>query len=333
MERTYRPPQRILDAELADVERVLDSIMAPKALASLTFLGGAGINTTLLVETTDNDRFVVKCAHGSEGYRALRRELTVMEFVANNTTVPVPMTIDTNLESRTDYPYMLLEWIEGKTLEETQDALPPHAHPHLFLALGETLAALHEDTRTSFGQHDIDLGSVNLAPAEDWPSVLESRLNEYGRFLADTRFAPLVSDVERALQVHHDELVTDEEPSLLHGDIGGDNVVFFGTSVASVLDWERALLGRPEFDLCIAEARLFTTNWGRKSRSQAMLHRGYRNRRELAPGFNRRRRLYLAILLLLPLTRFPEWAPDHATDRDRLAERIGRNLRDLLEPV
>jgi len=173
--------------------------------------------------------------------------------------------------------------------------------------------------------------AFELERTAEWPEFFARELADRVEALQGTRFEAVAEEVWDYASDRLQDFDTGESPVLLHGDFGEGNVVYDGTAVSCVLDWERSFVGHPEYDLCRAEVRYFLNNWGRESPEQAMLYSGYRSVRSIADGFDDRRQCYLAAFYLLPLARYPEWAPAVTDDLDGFADRVAQKVRDVME--
>lgn len=322
------------DVPKSDVIDLLAEAFPDVEITGVSALSGEGPNASFAVATGDGNRYVLKCASDGDATEHLRRELAVTGYVRRETDVPAVEPITYGFDgSGTSLPYVVTRWADGETLNETLSSLPPYAHPELFSNVGGMLATLH--TQTSFDESGAVVptgpASFEVEPAENWPELFAGRLADHVEALQGTRFEDVAEDVWSSVTDRLHTLDTGEPPVLLHGDVGEGNVTYDGTAVSHVLDWEFAFVGHPEYDLCRAEVRYFLNDWGRPTRLQAMLHSGYRNVRELQPGFESRRRCYLATFYLLVLTTFPDWAPTLTDDLDGFADRISEKVRGVLD--
>lgn len=280
------------------------------------------------------DRFIVKCAPTVSAAEALAREVAVTNYVRRTTPVPVVEFRDIVLDpSQAPAPFYVAPWCPGSKLCDVLDSSPAPLHGEVFTHLGETLARLHDATAFD-APGDVDPGddsTFEVHSREDWASMFDEELAEHVSALADTRFEELATDVRRYVRDRLPSLDTGETPVLVHGDIGDGNVVCDGSTVTAVLDWERAFVGHPEYDLCRAETRYFWNSWGRRGRPQSKLYEGYRATRALPSGFDERRTCYLATFSLGPLASFEDWGPQFSDDLDGLAASLGRRIRRIFK--
>jgi aminoglycoside phosphotransferase (APT) family kinase protein len=170
----------------------------------------------------------------------------------------------------------------------------------------------------------------DVATGDPWPETVAAELADHVDALVGTRFETLAEDCWDRLVGRLPTLDTGEPAALLHGDVGDGNVLVDGEGVTGFLDWERAAVGHPEYDLCRAEVRCFWSGWGRRDALSSMLYAGYRSRRSIPDGFDGRRRAYLVTSYLLSLASFEDWGPRYADDLDELAGAVAEKVRELL---
>ncbi|MFB6353309.1 MAG: phosphotransferase family protein [Halobacteriales archaeon] len=315
------------------LEATADAALPDGMAAEVEPLAGEGRSVVGAVTAADGERFVLKCAPDADAARVLRREAAVTAAVDRRTEVPVAGVVAAAFEpAGAPAPYVLFRWVEGRTLSEAVSAGPGGVTPALFGALGETLAALHVDTEHEAPGSVVPTGPRDYAvdPAPSWPELFAGELADHVEALAGTRFAALAEACWDELAGRLPALDTSDPPVLLHGDVGAGNVVYDGTDVAGLLDWERAFVGHPEYDLCRAEVRYFWSQWGRRDALASTLYAGYRSRRELADDFDARRPVYLATFYLMSLSTFESWAPRYADDLDAFAADVADKVRGVM---
>jgi homoserine kinase type II len=159
---------------------------------------------------------------------------------------------------------MLFAYAPGEELDRA------HAGPERCRRVGEQLGRLH-DLAAGFGAE---------------------RENPYGparveRWLAELRGGGGDADVRAALPVLEEELALAARlPSaprgLVHGDLFIDNVLWIGSRVSYVLDWEMSCVDPFAYDLAVTvNAWAFTDGYD-VPRARALVE-GYRSKRKLEP--------------------------------------------------
>lgn len=321
------------EEHLEMLQTVAEAALPDRPVRAVDELHSDGPAVVGQVRTGRGARFVVKCAPGPGGPSRLRKEAAVTNVVDRETPVPVPGILAADVEPPAGTPpYLLFRWADGRALSEAVETTPPFVHGQLFHNLGATLANLHDALSFDVpGQIVADgLDAFDVQPAESWPVLFAEELADHVEALGGTRFEALAEDVWNEGADRLSGLEMGAEPVLLHGDIGDGNVIYDGVTPASLLDWERAFVGHPEYDLCRAELRYFWNQWGEPDRLQSAFYEGYRSQRRLTDGFDTRRPVYLATFYLLSLSTYEEWGPRYTTDLDGLATKVAEKVRGLL---
>ncbi len=109
---------------------------------------------------------------------------------------------------------------------------------------------------------------------------LRERLHEVSRGSHGdelTRVVALLGSVVDELEERQRE---PERPTVIHGDVFRDNVLWDAEALTAVLDFESASMGHPSFDLMVAMLAFCFTDRLEQGLARALV-RGYRRRREL----------------------------------------------------
>jgi aminoglycoside phosphotransferase (APT) family kinase protein len=318
----------------AGFEATVAAAFPDERVTDVRSLGGESANLVAAVTLSGDRRSVLKCAPASGSESALAREAAVSNVVARETAVSVPQVVGADLDPAGEaMPYLVTEWAGGTKLQDALQSTPRPLQPQLFESLGETLATLHADTEFDAPGEIVATGTdaFEIDPADSWPEQFAHRLADHVERLDGTRFEGLAEEVWERVSERLQTLDTGDPPVLLHADLGDGNVTYDGTAVASILDWERAFVGHPEYDLCRAEVRYFWSQWGEADPLQSALYSGYRAVRDLPEGFEERRRCYLPTVYLLSLSTYEQWAPRLTDDLDSFAESLSEQVADLLD--
>lgn len=226
------------------------------------------VNSNFAIEMAGGEkRFLRVCEESdAEAVRAQNRLLA--HLVGRGVPTPAPMvrvdgkgTVAVHAgKPAVVFPFMPGDWVCQKLVDEDRAG-----------AIGETVARIH------------------LAGA-DYPDAPESR---FGRAELRERLAKLATqkqprDVEAALRlltIVMDELDAKlrepEHPTVIHGDVFRDNVLWDGHELTAVLDFESASAGHPSFDLMVTLLAWCFTDRLEQPLAQALVS-GYQRRRKLA---------------------------------------------------
>jgi aminoglycoside phosphotransferase (APT) family kinase protein len=139
-------------------------------------------------------------------------------------------------------PFVLMEAVDGDRIEETGTRYPSHDIAASAVVVLKRLQALPLD-RTAMGAEE---PATLQAEMMRWawlmqraPEELTTRAGELGGLLAAG-------------------VPAEREPTLVHGDYHYGNMLFRGSDVVAVLDWEIAQIGQPLLDLgclCVVSRR------------------------------------------------------------------------------
>jgi aminoglycoside phosphotransferase (APT) family kinase protein len=204
------------------------------------------------------------------------------------TAVPVAPTI--GLAEDGDYPFYVMDWVEGPILRSIDQAGEfPHEADRR--AIGERVI----DTLVEI--HAVDPDSVGLGDLAKREEYVARQLHRWhGQWEKQhTRELALIDDVHDRLAAR----IPEQGPAtIVHGDYRLDNMILTASGeVAAVVDWELCTLGDP-----LADVGLLLVYWGEEGD-------------ELIP-------------LLRPATMAPGF-PSRDDVRSRYAERSGRDLSEI----
>jgi aminoglycoside phosphotransferase (APT) family kinase protein len=161
--------------------------------------------------------------------------------------VPQALTLCEN-ESVLGVPFMLMSFVEGRTIADSSDAqtLSATSTAAMSHALIDTLAQLHQ----------IDPDHAGLADLGKPLGYLDRQVRRWSQQwqLTKTRDLPHMDTLEKKLEELVAALPNDLPTSIVHGDFRIDNVIWHThrDDIAAVLDWEMATLGDPISDLAIS---------------------------------------------------------------------------------
>jgi aminoglycoside phosphotransferase (APT) family kinase protein len=273
LDTSGRPDAGALGASFARWAR--DNLAPDLELRRAAFPVEGGSSYNLLIDldgASGTQSLVVKLATPRADDRIfpdedLSRQARVMRLVEAATGLPVPAVISSEADpGPLGIPFLVLRRCAGRswpsdppyTFEGWVLDVPPEARIRMQLGLVEVLARIHAVTADRHDLTEIDRpGAITGPLAASVGGVREHY--EWGR-AAQTY--PLL---ERALdRLESDLPVRSDPPCLTWGDARAGNLLFTGTDVTAVLDWEGAAAGYGEVDLAFV----------------AVMHRYYQDRAE-----------------------------------------------------
>ncbi|MBX3158327.1 MAG: aminoglycoside phosphotransferase family protein [Deltaproteobacteria bacterium] len=236
----------LLDVSRADLEAAVG-----EPIVSAEPVGGGLTNTLHRVVLASGATVVAK--HFPPGNEAgFADEVAILGWLAG--TVPVPELVRADRERRV----VVYRWVEGETLDDLR-----RRDPAAFAALAEPLGRLFAA-----------LARVEPLRDDDWdvdPLIFGARVKLLeGRARARTG-AALADALAAAYPAWRDRLAWGE-PCLVHGDIGGRNLLVHGGRIAGLIDWEAAATGSPLVDA----GALFRYTGRYDDAFRAAFERGYR---------------------------------------------------------
>jgi aminoglycoside phosphotransferase (APT) family kinase protein len=212
-------------------------------------IGGGQSNPTFFV-TFDNRRLVLRKKPAGPvlpSAHAVDREYRVMQALAGVLPVP-PMVLLHQQPDVLGTDFYLMERVGGRVFNRNDlPGVPPSERRAIYLAMAETLAALHSLQPAA-------LGLDNFGKPGDYFQRQIGRWSQQWA-LSKTRENPAIDQLLLWLGEH---LPRSEETRLTHGDFKLNNLMFHPTEprVVAVLDWELSTLGHP-----LADVAFSTTCW------------------------------------------------------------------------
>lgn len=239
-------------------------------------LGGGEVGEVYHVDLADGRRVV-----GKVGPTRLDEEAFMLRYLgARGLPVPDVLAADPDL--------LVLSFVagDGNLTQAAERDVARH------------LAALHDHSADGFGFERDTPSGVLVQPnpwTDDWPTFFREHRLRWSLEVARERDPPpgssaagdvvpndLATRVSSLAADLEEYLPADPAPALLHGDAWANNLAVDGASVAGFLD-PACYYGHAEVELAYA-------TWG--GLGEPFLE-GYDDRRGVAPGFERRRGLYL----------------------------------------
>lgn len=273
LDTSRRPDARLLGARFEQWARDRLSPELEVRRAAFPDEGGSSYNLLVDLAGADGlDRVVVKLGSPDPDQRIfhdenLSRQARIMELVGGATGLPVPTVLDGETDPRPlGLPFLVLRCFEGRAWPSD----PPYPYAGWVLEAGpearrrmqgqlvEVLARIHDVTEDSHDLAEFRRPHLGATPLAELVGAAHAHY-AWGR---GGRAYPLV---ERALEWLAATLPQAGGPGCVTwGDARPGNLLFIGTDVTAVLDWEGAAIGCGEVDLAFV----------------AMMHRYYQERAE-----------------------------------------------------
>lgn len=248
------------------------------------FLSGGCINNAVRLQTSEGDFFLKWNEQAAEGMFAAEAE--GLSMLRENGSLCIPDVLGQGRVEGRDY--LLLEYINSRA--------PAAAY---WEELGRSLAQMHGQSREYYGlEHDNFIGRLpqNNQPADSWTEFFTHRRLQVQLGLAlykgliDARFAERFKKLYAKLP----ELLPEEPPALLHGDLWSGNVMTGSGGQPCLID-PAVYYGHREAELA------FTGLFGG---FDSRFYAAYQEVSPLAPGFEERKDIYNIYPLMVHVNMF-----------------------------
>lgn len=307
------------------VERAVQAALPDRTVASMDGQVARPGNEIAYVTFEDADPLYVKTA--TDTTERLVRETAATRYAAAHSGVGAPTVVRADPDG--DPPYLVTEPMPGTPVNEpwTGDG----DREALLRQTGRTVAAVHE---ASFDEPGVIVGgdADGLALTDTtWTETLCETVEWRKRDWFADRFTDLPDRLVDTIREVGPTL-DGGRPTLLHCDCSRINVYLHPNGL---IDWERALVGDPAFDL--VDATFHHTDQPdvedeERPKLVNALEEGYRDRAGSLPdGLEHRRPLYRAIAYLLVPQAFDDWAPEAPRPENELAAEVRAEFDERLE--
>jgi len=223
----------------------------------------------------------------------------VLQYLANETSVPVPEVFDVGED------WFLAAYRDDSPTEPPEDEKV--LETDWLRTAGRALATLHgEATFDRPGLLAIDgdpadpESGLRVDADRDarWSDALDDQLAVYERTVSGTGYAGAIADTRDFLRSHEERFDRlHETVSLLHGWFTPDHVAVANGEPTCVIDFEHALAGSPEWDYWRTAVPLFDgTGWEGPDDAEATFRAAYESVRSLPDGFDERADAYRAFV-------------------------------------
>jgi aminoglycoside phosphotransferase (APT) family kinase protein len=234
-----------LDFELTRLEAYLQSALPEidGALADIVKIGGGQSNPTYRMRFGDRDVVLRKQPAGEllPSAHAVDREYRVQKALAD-TDVPVPAMLHL-CEDREVIGtlFYVMEALDGRVFHDSLvPGVPLEERGAIYRSMNDTLAKLHK----------VDWRGVGLEGFGKPGNYFERQIRRWTRQWESSKTRE-IPEIDRLIAWLPDNLASDEETTIVHGDYRLGNLMFHPKrpEVIAILDWELSTLGHPLADL------------------------------------------------------------------------------------
>ncbi|WP_186757667.1 fructosamine kinase family protein [Echinicola salinicaeni] len=265
-------------------EVLYDAILEPTKIKSVRLISAGTMNQSVLLDT-DKGALFLKSNH-FESANIFHQELKGLTLLHKHTPLQIPKTIGSGRIK--DQNYLLIEWIHGG-----------YPNPQYWETLGHGLAELHMATSPKFGLDEDNY--IAILPQSNTYS------NNWAQFYAEQRLEPMLGKAYYEGSITKDfykkfqrlypklpDLIPNEKPALLHGDLWSGNVIVNQQGNPCLID-PAVYYGHREIDLSFS--KLF-------GGFQSRFYEAYNDIFPLEPDFETRADIHNLYPLLVHLNLF-----------------------------
>jgi len=225
----------------------------------------------------------------------------VTEFVARETTVPVPEVLAVGRHP----DHYVAAWVDGLPDEN------PVFDESTARAMGRGLATLHAETEERFdatghlrGWTDREVAgggesgattALSLDARDAWSETLLDRIEARRRYLAGVGYDDVAERVAGFVRDHRGLFDAAEGAALLHGTYLPEHVATSDGRVDVVVDFEHALVGPPEYDYLRTAIPVFAGSGTEHDVPESVFQEAYESVRPLPTGFEARRDAHVLV--------------------------------------
>lgn len=271
---------------------------------------------TYEVELSSGEKLI--CCFNKNRPEWFKLEESLIGIVDEETDVPTQNILYSDLTGENNSQiFHIAEKIEGSKSEEEYAELPLDQKEEIVRQIGKYLAEIHDNIKfENFGRFRYENEGLDIEKYE-WVELVQEIAEEYIDSMENTRFEDLQGEFRDYVQKNL-HLLDESNPVLVHYDVAVDNVIREGTDIKAVLDWERAFIGRPEWDLAYSEVRFilqFLDDEEDVNQLKQTFYQSYRKVNALDEGWRKRIEYYRMIQLFHGMEYFENW-----TDRKNYSE-------------
>lgn len=258
-----------------DVRALVDAILNGESIQEIKAMSGGCINACFKIRLASGETYFLKLAPHDAPAGFLAREAEGLSELRGKSSLLIPRVIDEGCVKNTQY--LLLEYFEKAHFTEAVEE-----------SLGRGLAELHSHTSQHFGFYkDNYIGSTEQA---------NGKSDIWSDFFWDKRLFPQLKKAERKgykpdsqtisrLKTQVEQILSElkVEASLIHGDLWSGNVLALSEGRVALID-PAVHYAHSECDLAMTE---MFGGFGLR------FYQSYQYHRPLAPGYKKRKTIYL----------------------------------------
>jgi aminoglycoside phosphotransferase (APT) family kinase protein len=264
-------------------------------------LGSGASHETFSAVSEDRELVVKICDDDWSGLpefeKGFELDAPVLKLVREETSIPVPEVYAyDNSETEFNFKYIVMERVEGKEMYEFMEY---SENQHLIRQTGELLGELHNKIEfEDFGGLKATENDFVEVEPQEWSSMFKQLIWKITSHLEKIEAQETRDRIRNIVEENLHLLESRDNPVLLHQEFSPRNMVGTSEGINAVIDWERAISGDPEYDLATAEKHIIQARDGNPEKREnaeqirKILYEGYKSKRQLDQGWEKRRNLY-----------------------------------------
>jgi Ser/Thr protein kinase RdoA (MazF antagonist) len=145
--------------------------------------------------------------------------------------------------------FIVMDRIEGKTLNEIYDDLPNKKE--IYFQLGKIIGAINSITYDYYGYLNEDLTLKENYKYLDWKDEQIKKINKYLDAIKNEEYITSEFNEKNKKILNLSKKILDDElsPCLCHGDLSFSNVIINDNKINALIDYEFTYSGAPIYDL------------------------------------------------------------------------------------
>ena len=226
-----------------EIETVLSRIN--KELKSYKRFELGVINPIYFIKTNDKSEYVLRLTNPFWSGHKTENEVTVINFLRKNTTIPLPVIVDYDFsDSRIGYEYIFMEKVPGKPLGKVWEKLSKKDKKIILKQIAGIFAQLKKFSFSKIGsfKKGMKLGPLmdpHEGPFENFKDYMAACINyripEIRKNKRFKKYAPQIGEFVEKVVKKYDKKI---KYYLTHGDIFINNVMVKENKITALLDFE-----------------------------------------------------------------------------------------------
>ena len=235
------------------MENLVKTICAKEGIISrnIRALSGGQVNQVFLID----DEYVLRIGAREDAFQRLKQETELLQSLNNN--IPVPKIFA--FGQHDGLVYQIQRFLPGQKLISVWKHLPPEVQDNLAAELASYLKILHCMPLASSGY-----ASQNAQRYDTWVDLLSDKFKHILEEIKTLNIRMVPGFIELAVNYFDEnkQVLEDNAPALLHGDLTMVNILVDEGKISAILDFEYSMQAPKDYELLVMEAFcLYPNDW------------------------------------------------------------------------